>query len=346
MRIHANTIDATPTRFLQSCTCKRECCSSSPMGRSFCSSFLSNLLSCRVLLKETQDDYRYLTVPQKEPKPMQKARTPKGLNRGLVSTVLAQLTFLQVLPTFKLLGGVQNVPSAGGFNEVAAWAVRRLLDVWFLGSLPMQGWWRPFWRWWYASHRHSSTKKLALDTCQILRKTCSVGGERWVLIHLFRVWGGHCSGVFQLVYQVLFEVKRLRAPKVISYLKLEDFWQADGVDVGLPATPRERTESEFRSHAFVDAQHQGVALGDLMHHPAWCMTLKQGDIMSHTQFCSFGTGLVAFRQFFVWSPFNSTSDSFTTRYWPTFYHNKQEVTIYSDLCPSPAGHLIPISVEA
>ena len=38
--------------------------------------------------------------------------------------------------------------------------------------------------------------------------------------------------------------------------------------MGLPATPRERTGSEFGSHAFVDVQHQRVALADLMHHPA------------------------------------------------------------------------------
>ena len=123
---------------------------------------------------------------------------------------------------------------------------------------------------------------------------------------------------------------------MVSNLKLEDFWQADGDDVGLPATPRERTVSEFGSHAFVDVQHQGLALGDLMHHPAWgCMRLKRGDIMSHTQCFSSGTGLVAWRQFFFWSPFNSPFDSFTTKYWPTFYYKNQEVTICSDLCPSP-----------
>ena len=97
-----------------------------------------------------------------------------GLNGGLVSTVLAHLTFLQVsssgvwgsavdltaltMPSFKLMGGVENVPLAEGCNEAAAWAVRRLLDVWFLGPLLMWGWWRPFWRWRFASQRHSNTK--------------------------------------------------------------------------------------------------------------------------------------------------------------------------------------------
>ena len=66
---------------------------------------------------------------------MQKARTPKGLNAGLVSTVLAQLTFLQVsssgvwgsavdltaltMLSFKLMGGVENGPPEG-CNEAAA----------------------------------------------------------------------------------------------------------------------------------------------------------------------------------------------------------------------------------
>ena len=107
------------------------------------------------------------------------------------------------MPSFKLMGGVENVPP-GGCNEAAAWAVRRLLDVWFLGPLPMQGWWQPFWRLWYASQRRSNTKKVGSPHLSNLEDMFR-GGERWILIHLFRVGGGHCSGVFQLVYQVLFD---------------------------------------------------------------------------------------------------------------------------------------------
>ena len=50
------------------------------------------------------------------------------LNGGMVSTVLAQLTFLQVgvwdsaVDLTALTVGVENVPPAGGCNEVAAWA--------------------------------------------------------------------------------------------------------------------------------------------------------------------------------------------------------------------------------
>ena len=61
-----------------------ECCSSSPMGRSFCSSFLSNLLSCRALLKEAQDDYRYLTGSSKGAKTDAEGKNAEGdLNGGV-----------------------------------------------------------------------------------------------------------------------------------------------------------------------------------------------------------------------------------------------------------------------